>query len=117
MKVRNGFVSNSSSSSFMIYGTAFPTELVNENGEDIDVMEELESIEDEINLDVHIMGIEDLVYLGKCPSKVPDDMKMGDWKEQVRNEIYKVAERLGIKEEMEIMKETITWHEECWFDG
>ena len=94
MKVRNGFVSNSSSSSFCIYGAFIDPKHFEELGlpEDGGVYDWAESLAHSSgwNLDVHSRDWEDGFYIGKSWSKVGDDETGAEFKQSVRNEIEKV---------------------------
>lgn len=113
MKIRTGFVSNSSSSSFVIFGMKFS------KGEIASLfrltsVEEFEGVSvDKINdeimrglnrlvgkkLDINIDTDSDAneiysVYLGMKPDKLPEDKTLGVLKKEIAG---KVAECLGVK--------------------
>lgn len=162
MKIRQGFVSNSSSASFLIYGIElYPRMFLNEDliglarkrvdildkkieraeergiswlverhqedkdelveaienndiqtlhdiiidGQDIDIMEDLII---DTNLEFEsVMGERN--FVGKDPTKIPDNVTMGEWKESVKAEIRQLFPNVEDKE--------FDWHEECWRDG
>ena len=89
MKTRMGFVSNSSSSSFLIYGIeGFRLENPNEDGDCLD------EISDAIYTKAENAGLEsynpdgcDGFYIGKSLADCPDDMTMGDFKKEIEEKI------------------------------
>lgn len=114
MKIRNGFVSNSSSSSFCIYGTTLDydetitllknrfrsnlllkfTEELNDETFDSDLnnlIDEagLAEIVDNINLPLYYTYhfSEMMLYLGKELSSMDDDETFGQFKEKIKQEL------------------------------
>ena len=106
MKVRNGFVSNSSSSSFCIYGTAFDLsdliekvkelnlvseeeiEKLNEDDYSAWVVEEL--ISDKIDLSIHCDNENESIWIGKSWSSIEDNETGLEFKKSVEAELEKV---------------------------
>ena len=96
MKIRQGFVSNSSSSSFCIYGCC-----IEEN--DIDAIDEKLK---EKNIYI-VYGPYDSVYIGREFTSIKDDETGKQFKENVEKEIEEV---LGEKRKCSTF-------EEGWYDG
>lgn len=109
MKIRNGFVSNSSSSSFCIYGVSLDTQefrdlmlkkfsqLIDEDTETYEIEEILDT-----NKIVHpiamVDGESDLVFLGASPQSCPDNKTMGEFKKETEKEIIEfIGKDLGIE--------------------
>lgn len=80
MKTRQGFVSNSSTTSFCIYGTTFLEE------SDVDaVCEELEKA----NISVYYDPYEN-VYVGKNIDKMEDSQTLGEFKGNTQKQIDEI---------------------------
>jgi hypothetical protein len=111
MIVRYGFISNSSTSSFCIYGARFADKtdlrsfLINqENKDEIcpDCEETIANCECECcELEDFISGLknidiyrpyEDEIYVGRCLSNIMKFEKVEDFKNEVKNELKKVFE-------------------------
>lgn len=112
MKIRNGFVSNSSSSSFLIYGYAIDAStLADELGynEDVDGDQE-DFLYGKLDKSIpYQFGPYEIgeVYLGRSWSSVKDDETGAEFKARVKKEI---EEFLGTEVECNT-------HSECWRDG
>ena len=93
MKTRAGFVSNSSSSSFCIYGAAvsesqlrpflFPGTDVDSDDYDEDVFGAVEEKAEKAGLEYHYPEGYDCWYIGKNPNECQDNQTMGDFKKEV----------------------------------
>lgn len=116
MKIRTGFVSNSSSSSFCIYGSEVQQDdlikvaknlgIAIDDEEQIDEYEIGEEIASKTNLEYHsIMG--DYHYFGRSWDTIGDNETGGQLKKSVVEEF----DRLGLSN---IKLQTI---EEAWRDG
>ena len=92
MKIRNGFVSNSSSSSFCIYGTS------------VDIDGNIEEMIENTGLEIH--NYYDTIYVGRSWSSIKDDETGAQFKESVN----KALKNLGIDAKCGTC-------EEAWFDG
>lgn len=101
MKKRNGFVSNSSSSSFVLLGKSF----VN-NGED--ETEEIQSKARSVQLSTENGRDDDHFYLGLSLSMLPEDLTLPE----MRNLIAEKISSIGI----ETTPDQIRWHEESCYD-
>ena len=91
MKIRNGFVSNSSTSSFLIYGMIFKGshDLLEKLGIEVDEnaydqsYEVLGGLEEELGLEHHSPDYSDYIYLGESWSKVKDDETGAEFKARI----------------------------------
>jgi hypothetical protein len=115
-KVRAGFDSNSSSSSFLIYGThiergevqelfekLFPEEKIDDDEDEDDVYEMIEKISEKVGID-YTSGYEDY-YLGESWDSIGDDETGKQFKERIEKKIKEI-----------IPDATVTTHEEAWYD-
>lgn len=99
-KTRFGFVSNSSSSSFLIYGTNISNsdlEKIEESGFDIDRLED-------VGLDIHRMDYE--TYIGRSWDNIGDDETGRQFKESVQEKIR-----------VHFPDAKFGTFEEAWYDG
>ena len=106
MKIRNGFVSNSSSSSFCIYGASLEFDELVEKLKETDIISEeklneiidneydeqeeeiLNIIDDNSNLEVY--QYDDDVWIGRSWSSIADDETGGEFKESIKAELEKL---------------------------
>jgi len=89
MKIRNGFVSNSSSSSFFVYGTEITREDLN-NSPFWD--ENLQELSGEFR-DLQVGADDYSVVIGLPPSDGDDSETFGQFKHRVKDRIEKVLGR------------------------
>jgi hypothetical protein len=111
MKIRNGFVSNSSSSSFLIFGESFCSEDFLSKIEDIGgYLETLFS-----NFSIYYgdpNAYERNYYIGRCPSEMKDNEIVGEWKAKIQKEIEEKIDKNIIKKEIKC-----GWCEESYYNG
>ena len=112
MKIRSGFVSNSSSSSFMIYGVYLEDsdiiKLLNlSEDESDDMYETVEKALENSDLEFHSPYGDNGFYIGKSFSDIGDDETGKQFKDKVES---KLTEIFGEGLEFDI-------HEESWYDG
>ena len=131
MKIRSGFVSNSSSSSFILYGASMDNETFKEyvlekikaagkiSPEEIDGLEEddnifefveiFEDMEDSGSLSVETgSGYDDTVYIGKDPRNFEEDLTGAQNKKAIQDEFKKIFPSYQGK---------FGYFDECWRDG
>ena len=98
MKIRNGFVSNSSSSSFLIYGTKIEKEQAlnflkdKVSKENLKLFEECpyelsEELSNHIGVDTHFANYEDYIFLGNSWSSIKDDQTGKEFKDNIELKI------------------------------
>jgi len=112
MKIRTGFVSNSSSSSFCIFGTFFTQKDLLEY---FDIPADTENIID----DFEKLGLpyctgpeydDGGVYVGRSVMDCKDDQTMGDFKKQIMDEI-------NAKLKKPLTTKSYSFISEAWYDG
>lgn len=118
MKIRNGFVSNSSSSSFCIYGISIEEEDLKKLAEKLSVSVDEDyidtySLEKKLVEKEYTVTIQDMMgeyfYIGRSYSSIKDDETGQQFKETIEKEI---TELLG--EAKEIKCGTC---EQAWYNG
>jgi len=112
MKTRNGFVSNSSTSSFLIYGI-----VISDDGAELGLTEEEKADlsecfytkikQDKLDLETHTPEYCG-TYVGRSWAGIRDDQTGAQFKEEVRNELIKLLGKHDIKCET---------HEHAWRNG
>ena len=111
MKIRRGFVSNSSSSSFCILGSEMDYETYSELEENED--KDLGNVLKEIGLE--IVGRYDecySMYIGLHPEDMKDEETLLEFKNRIREGIKKFKEIYGIS-----IKEDVFWVTDGWYSG
>jgi len=115
MKVRNGFVSNSSSSSFLIYGCIIDSSFAND------------TIEDAIELVFKDTGVRDSVsywrpegyddyFIGNSWSNVQDDETGKQFKERTEIAVNKIIEKIKeINKDDKDLDIEFGTHREAWY--
>ncbi len=103
MKIRLGFVSNSSTSSFLIYGVCVDIVDSDEIEEAMDAME--------TSLDTHNPYGEN-TYIGISWEEVKDDETGAQFKARVEKAVNSVLDKVDYSGERKF-----TTHEEAWSDG
>ena len=104
MKVRNGFVSNSSSSSFLIWGTPVDRSAVYAvNTDDDDWVWKCKMAQ--------MPEGDDNYYFGQCPSTGRDDETFAEFKQRVEFEVT----TLLTEHKIETKDLVFGWQEACWF--
>lgn len=89
MKIRNSFVSNSSSSSFCIFGTRLKDECIEKikNGEDAYVADLIEKVMADKKLNLQIFPYGEDYYVGRSWRNIKDDQTGREFKEDVKKQI------------------------------
>lgn len=118
MKIRTGFVSNSSSCSFQVWGTAWSKWGFKEEGFSSynEFCDKLKDVVDKLGTDVEINFGQDaeMVYLGHDIYNMGEDETKAQFYDRTVEEINKV---LKMCELAPVEKKDCHWHEESWYDG
>lgn len=104
MKIRQGFVSNSSTTSFVIYGVYVNKGKYNLDMEDEKLFEKMKGLELITERGQNDYGG---VYIGRNWTSIKDDETGASFKKSVEDSVEKL---LGEKVECDT-------HQEAWFDG
>lgn len=110
MKIRTGFVSNSSSSSFLIYGVSLESDIILEKlnlNEDTDVYDLLSNLLESKGFEIHLPYGDSPYYIGKSWQYVGDNQTGLEFKKQIENELIAVLGS-GLK---------FNSHKESWYNG
>ena len=107
MKIRQGFVANSSSSSFLIYGTCLDTDTKDKDGNKINQYRT--DIDKDLSISLHGRGDGySGTYLGMSWDCVGDDETGSQFKARIEGEVKKFLGRDNIE---------FGTFEDGWFDG
>jgi hypothetical protein len=100
MKIRNGFVSNSSSSSFLMYGIF---------DDDLDYSEREDLASQATDLGLHAWNLDHGIYIGLSWDEVANDETGAEFKDRVQRLLVMLLER-------DPKDLQIRTHQEEWYD-
>jgi hypothetical protein len=110
MKIRNGFVSNSSSSSFLIWGARIAQDTLSypDGTNECDFVDENDGL-------VRNAGPNDdyYFYIGRSPSKCGGDETMNQFKARVEAEVKELLQKHSAPTD----SVRFGWQSEAWYDG
>lgn len=106
MKIRNGFVSNSSSTSFCIYGMYI------EDSNDLGELNEIEKLIHKVGLEIYYSYEDICVFIGKSWSSIKDEQTGKQFKDEIEEKLKKTFPDLF--KNFVIQLET---YDECFYDG
>lgn len=106
MKIRNGFVSNSSSSSFLIYGVELAIESEKREG--------IENLAYKAKMACH-QHDDGGLYLGHSWDAVRDDETGKQFKDRTEAEVKKILEEAKVTADVGELK--FGTHEDAWYNG
>ena len=123
MKIRQGFVSNSSSSSFVLLGKAWDSSeeflkdigktILDDDGNEVDdertLYRSVELILNDTILTSKEGQDEERCYVGISPNNLKEDRTIS----QIKEDIAQALTQLGATSE----STQIDWHSECWMDN
>lgn len=101
MKSRQGFVSNSSSSSFLIYGRTL-------DEEDLELIESLK----ELPKDIEIIYGQEIKYLGCSWDRIGNDETRREFQERIETSIKEIYKHLKLT-----IPEHFSTYNESWYNG
>ena len=111
MKERNGWVSNSSSSSFLIYGVYLSDETLKKyigDDQDDDHLEDLCKKTGDKRIVYYSPYDTGRAYIGASPDKIRDDETGGQFKASVEKAIRELFKDENLK---------FGYHQEAWYNG
>lgn len=108
MKVRSGFVSNSSTSSFCLYGMCFDSDEIDAIAQALGIEEKYDLAEDvatALGLQCEY-GPEDEYFIGRDPGCIGDDETGSQFKNSIKKALQKALKDVNCD-----------YHERAWRDG
>jgi hypothetical protein len=113
MKTREGFVSNSSTTSFIVYGASFSGNAREIGNKIEEALYDKDKPESWKGIDVHFGQECYSVYVGRDWKRIPDDETAKAFKERTEKDVREVLEKAGVSAD----KLHFGIHEESWYDG